>query len=237
MSNLYLPGTVTVETRDAASAPVSKLSFTLTEHAQEWHYFNHGVLFTHAGFTLQEDPVQDWYAQQPTGTQVICEPFGSTIVEGLTALAGIGRLTWGHVVCAVRHADWLSLQKFMLGMAVIDRTKKMFGTMTADNVPILDPVIVERDGLLGALAAPLPTVTITIFGLDSNKGNWAAVSGSHRSASAEMRSLPVRPETIQLAEAVLAGDMSPLASREPEHATSLNQETIRQLRHYAGGDS
>jgi hypothetical protein len=218
------PGTVRQEGH-ADPHPTTKTSFLLSELASEWHYFNHGMLFSHAGFTYPtEDPVADWYAQQPAGTQVIQQPFGSTIIAGLPAAAGIGRLSWGHIVCAVRHEVWPSLFEFMGGVAAVDRNAQRFYRLEYADVQVLDPVAAERDGLL---SGQLPTITLTVFCVDGNHGRWGIRYGANSIQPPEVVALPVEPETQRLARAVLHDNMGELAALDTNPAFAANRELYR----------
>ena len=133
-------GTSWEESRNKQVLPSSSVSrFTVTDQASEWHFFNHGALFAFAGLMFpKEDPVADWYHQQPAGMQVIRHPFTKPVLSGLDAPSGFGSLSWDHVVMGVRHEFWPSLWQFLGGVVTLDAKERRYCQLFSGELDVID---------------------------------------------------------------------------------------------------
>lgn len=206
------PGRIWIEGQEPTPAPTNMSKFAFSELAEDWHFFNHGALFRYCGMVYpQNDPVADWYAQQPIGTEVLQQPFKTLLFEGLDAPIHIGALTWGNVICGIRHAYWDDLHRFLGGVATVDHKQQLYAQTFTGDVQILDPVMTERHSVLHPM---IQSITVTVFCADTNKGRWEirpAVTVAARPRFVRMRP---RPEVVAMGRAVLSGDFSQLQHKD-----------------------
>lgn len=187
-------------------APVTRSKFPLSEHAEEWHYFNHGALFQYAGMRLsKQDPVADWHAQ--IGGEILLQPFQRTLIEGLDAPVEGLPVSWGNVVCGVRHEFWDSFLEFMGGVATVDHKKKTFAQAFYGDVDMLDPVLAERRSVLDP---SVPDIKVTVFCVDTMTARYEIAPRINKATCPRFIKLPPRPEIEAMGQAVLSGDLEHL---------------------------
>jgi hypothetical protein len=179
--------------------------------APDWHFFNHGALFSFCGMRYPEhDPVADWYARQEIGLDMIQQPFKSKVIEGLDAPIHVGNLTWGHVICAAPHAYWDDLYGFLCGVATVDHRQKLYAQTYATDVEILDPVLTER---YSVLKPDIPFITVTVVCADTNKGRWEVQQPLTPAGKPKFFRGAAREEVLTTAKAALSGDLSKLQDK------------------------
>lgn len=208
------PGRIWVEGMDHAPAPKpkSESKFGLSELAEEWHFFNHGALFQFCGMEYpKQDPVADWCARQEIGTRVLLQPFKRQLFEGLDAPVHVGNLTWGNVICGVKHPYWDDFLNYMGGVATMDRRKKLYAQTFVGDVQMLDPVLVERSSFLDP---KIPLITVSVFCADTNKERWEVRPPTTVATVPTFVKRPPRPEVVQMGRAVLSGDMEMLQHKD-----------------------
>ena len=225
------PGRIWVEGTGSAPAPANLSKFALSEMADEWHFFNHGALFRYGGMEYpKNDPVADWYEQQPIGTDIIQQPFKSLVFEGLDSPIHVGPLTWGNVICGVRKEYWDSLLGFLGGVATVDHKKKLYAQTFTGDVEILDPVLVER---FGFLHPAIQHITITMFCIDASEGRWEIRPPITRTARPTFVRMPARPEVVEMGRAVLSGDLAQLQHKD----NPAFQQTLDKFKSLRGGSA
>lgn len=219
------PGHIWTESREETPAPTQPAKFSLGDLSREFHFFNHGALFTYGGLKFpDEDPLNDWYAQQPKGTIVVREAFQSKLFEGLDTLAGNGT-TWNHILCAVRHDDWNSLWTFLCGTAMVDRKAHKYCEVFSGDIEILDPVHLERFSIFHERG--FSHVPITVFGIDGNEVRWEPVL--HRgpvTGAVGFSKQPPRPVVVGRGRLLLDGDMSQLSNKDNQAMVQIMKETM-----------
>lgn len=216
------PGKISHGKSAGTPTPTSLAKFTLSDLADEWHFFNHGALFCFCGMEYpKNDPVADWYEQQPIGTDIIQQQFKSLLFEGLSLPIRPGRLTWGHVVCACHNEYWDSLSNFLGGVAVVDHKNKLYAQTFAGDIAIADPVLVERYSIL---RPDIPRVTITMFCADTNKSRWEVRPPLTPLSRPTFVRMDPRPEVIRMGRAVLSGNLAQLQHKDsPEFQRTLDK--------------
>lgn len=207
------------EKREETPAHAEPIKYSLTELAQDFHFFNHGALFTYGGLKFpHEDPLNDWHALQPAGTLLVKEPFQAKLFDGLSTLAD--KSTWDHVICAVRHEDWHNLWTFLCGTAIADREQHKYREVFSGDVSMVDPVLIER---FSVFQTPMSRIPVTVFCIDGNDARWE-VSAPTLLEPARFVQRPPRAEIIAKAAMVLDGDVSKLAARENQAMNDLMQK-------------
>jgi hypothetical protein len=205
---IFEPGKSWHAKREQRKPPMTNAKFALAEMAEDWHFFNHGALFTFA--QLDTDPVSDWYASQPHNTQVIRQPYKRPVLSGLTALTAAG-LPWDHMVCAVRKHDWETLFPFLGGIAAIDHKKKNYFQVFSGDVEVYDPGEVERHSVF---KLDLPKITITVFCVDGCRDRWEIHPSDNNVAPPRFVRVDPRPEVVAMGNAVLSGDIEQLKHKD-----------------------
>lgn len=209
------PGKIWVEGLERSDTPTQPSRFALSELAEDWHFFNHGALFTYGGMPYpKQDPVADWFAQQPKGAEVIMQPFKRMLIEGLDAplnVVNAANLTWGHVVMAVRHEFWDSLFAYLGGVATVDYKQKKYAQTFSGDIQMLDPVLAEHAGLLDP---SVPQITLTVFCVDTNTDRWEIRPPRTAVACPRFVRVPPRDEVVQLGRAVLSGELDELQYKD-----------------------
>lgn len=216
------PGKTWSNKREIMPAPSAPAKYSLAELANDFHFFNHGALFQYGGLKFpEEDPVNDWYVQQPKGVIVVKEAFNAKIFEGLDTFAD--KSTFNHLICAVRHSDWHDLWAFLCSTAIVDRVEGKYREVFSGDIKTLDPVAVERFGILADRG--LQPITVTVFGIDGNDRRWEPMAPSRITGAIRFSDLPPRPEVVATATAVLTGDTSSLQTKANQALDALVKET------------
>ena len=190
-------------------ADAQQIGYSLSDLDKEYVFFNHGALFAFAEFV--DDPINEWYAQQPKGTVFIKQPFELKIFEGINAMCGVGKLTWNHVICMVSKESWLSLFPFMCGVVARNPRKKTFYQVFPQRASVLDPVMVMRAGLLHST---VERVNVVVFGVNGNKGLWSLQEPSSPTAAPKMIRTAPDPNTVAMAKNVFEDDFNQLKVRD-----------------------
>jgi hypothetical protein len=215
------PGKLWEDTHEKTPAPVKPAKFSLAELAADYHFFNHGAIFTFGGLRFpEEDPLSDWYALQPKGTPVVREAFTTRLFSGLNTLAG--RATWDHTLCAVRHEDWHSLWTFLCGTALVDRKARTYKQVFSGDIAIADPVYTER---FNPLLTEIPVVTVTVFCVEGNNERWE-LHYETRFTPTKFVKVPPRKIIQEKAALILDGDLTVVKDRENPAMVQMMREAL-----------
>jgi hypothetical protein len=217
-------------TATRATEPVDPLHvpdrFLLSDLAKEWHFFTHGAFFSFAEFKYpQEDPVADWYADQPIRIDVLRQTFSRPVFEGMTAIEPNLKCTWDHILYAVRHEEWPKLHEFLGGVCAVNKDKEAFYATFSGDLMIVDPVAAEARGILDI---NLPLVPVTVFCVDSNRDRWEIRPPTSLISPPRFVRLPPREEIVEMARAVLKGDASQI-QRLPNTAFQAHLDAYQSI--------
>jgi hypothetical protein len=209
MTNIIRPSGAEWQDKRETGVPNKQgARFALSDYADEWHFFNHGTFFSHAGFKYPaEDPVADWYVEQPPGTALLLQPFARCLIAGMVPVTGLGKLTWGHIICGVRKELWQRLFEFLGGVCSVNRQTKRYSQTFSGDLDIPDPVLVERHSIL---KLDIPTIRLTVFCTDGNVDRWELRPPTAIAQPMRMVRMPPRQEVVDVGNAVLSGDFSNL---------------------------
>ena len=181
----------------------------------DYHFFNHGAFFSFAGLKdPEEDPINDWYARQNMPhLKILRQVFETPVFSGLIAPAAEGRgVTWDHVLCGVPNELWPSLFEFLGSVSTVDqRADNGQGAIymaCAAPMVISDPVMVDR---YTVLRPNLPQVAVTVFGIESNLGQWLLQPCPPQQP--RVMQSAARPAIIKLWRDYSEGDFSSLQER------------------------
>jgi len=204
---LFNPGKDWTEKIETSAMSTISTRFALSEMAEEWHFFNHGAIFTYTN--MQHDPVAEWYAQQRPGTKLMRQPFKKPVFQGLDKETLRG-LPWNNVVCAVGHDAWPSLSEHLGGVAILDHKAEEYFQVFSGDLEILDPVLAER---YSVFHPDIPKITITVFCVDGSKNRWEVVDMGIPTPPRFIRR-PPRQEVIDMGKVVLKGDLQQLQHKD-----------------------
>ena len=219
------PGKTWTEKHDSARLPTQPARFTLSHLRNDFHFFNHGALFTFGGLKFpHEDPLVDWYAMQPRGTPIVKEAFQTRIFTSLDTLAG-DKTTWNHILCAVTHDDWHSLWTFLCGTAMVDRKTHTYCEVFSGDIEILDPVCLERFSIFDERG--FSHVPITVFGIDGNTARWEPeLHAGPVTGVVGFRRCPPRGEVVDRAAIILDGDYSKIQGKDNQAMVGIMKEAV-----------
>jgi hypothetical protein len=210
---------------------------TLTDLAREYAIFTHGLLFTHG--RIDVDPVLDYVTKHPEPDwDVMPVTYRSRrLFRGLSAPGKqVGPpITWESSLLFVERARWQGLYDHLRCCAWIDRRRRTYGRVVPQHITIIDFLALDRAHIL---PAPLPTVEITVFGVDSNKVHAQFLPDIALPGSAPtVVYLPVLPGTIALADALLSEAPHPFRFVEGDPIAVLSSEAeITRERHRNPGN-
>lgn len=178
---------------------------SLSDLAEDYAFFTHALLFTHGG--LDVDPVQDFINEHPGEVGVFQLNFPRPIFSGLEQPA-IRDSSWNYALigCPKENDQWRKLYDHIRGVGILDENHPkgaLFGAATVKELEIVDPLVLDK---MAVLPDPVPVVTITVFGLDSNKKYVEIVANSsNRLDRPVVYTFKARPETVKFAKNFLAG--------------------------------
>lgn len=215
-------------TADDGLRHTQPLKFAPVDYANDFVFFNHGVLFTHGGFTDDTDPVGDWFSELSTRTDVFKQAFRTPMFEGLDALTFDDRVSWNRVLCGVPKDHWPSLLEHLAGICVLNRKANTVKLVYYGQVEIYDPSYVDQHGVL---QPGLPTIQCVVFCLSGNKTRHEFVRSSRLVQPPRLETLPPTPAMVNMGrELLFDSKLDPLIHRHnPAHADFLKayQEALQ----------
>jgi len=205
-----------------------RAKFFLSDMAQDYEFFNHGVFFTICRDTFADgikDPLSDWYAQTVGEVDILREAFGKPVFEGLDAPAAEGRgATWNQIICGVKKEIWQDLLAFLGGVRLLDDKEKLYYSTFVAKADVLDPGLVDQRGLLDPT---IPRVPVHVFCMETNKDRWELRPSKSQLGCPRLVRTEPRPEIVQQAQQALAGDIQVLAKEESPAMDPFLQEYAR----------
>lgn len=145
----------------------TKESHTLQDMAKDFEFFTTGVI--HAVTRFDRDPVAEFNKLKPADSaiempQIIdyAHPFFTGMGVGL--IAGMPVNLDRRLYAIVRHR-WDELRNVISGIAMIHRPTNFYARLNFYELEIVDPFALKKM----TVVEKLPTVTITVFGVSSNK--------------------------------------------------------------------
>jgi hypothetical protein len=179
---------------------------SLSDLAVDYAFFTHGALFTWGGFDT--DPLQDIINESSLEVVVAVLDYPVMLFSNIYVPNKHSSefAVWNRRLLATPHKHFSTISHALAQVAGVDRVRKRFMRTFAQQVKVFDPVIMLKPGVV---PSPLPTIDVVAYGVDA--------TDCHRSFSdvnvgqgvaVKLMPLPVRPETVELAEKVLSGTMS-----------------------------
>lgn len=220
MSNLALPTGEFIRNSGSSSAPDMQAAvYSASDMASDYVFFNHGALFTYAGFVEgKQDPVQDWYGSQSHTFPVLRQAYRQPIFRGLDARLADINATWNQVLFGVPKEHWPSLAEYLCGIVIHDHGRRMLAMAymaPPEAVTIYDPAYVDQKGLVHPA---LPTIQCAVFCVSSNHARWELVRPLPLTRAPEIVQLPPTSEMLEFYQLAQVQDMDFLSQRlNPAH--------------------
>jgi hypothetical protein len=155
------------EAPEQAEATQSKASHTLADMAKDYEFFTTGVI--HAATIFDRDPVSLFNQMHPPANNdelpVVIDhrqPFFRGM--GMCLLAGMP-VNFDHRLYGILRHRWDKLRDTICGIAMMHRPSGFYAKLNFYELEIVDPFALKKMSVV----TKLPTVTITVFGVSSNK--------------------------------------------------------------------
>jgi hypothetical protein len=197
------------------------LRFAPVDLADDYVFFNHGALFSYAGFVDDLDPIGDWFGTLPSQPLVIKQAYRDPLFEGLPALTIDNRVPWDRILCGVPRSYWDSLLEYISGICVVNRAEQSTQLVYYGMVDILDPSHVDEHG---RLQIDLPTVQCYVFCLSGNKARHEFIRPYPLARRPKLVEMPPTQLMIDMGRKMTFSDIDPLVHRHnPAHRDFLLQ--------------
>jgi hypothetical protein len=139
----------------------------LTDLAEDYVFFTHGLLFTHAYWP--QDPIVTYIIE----SQGACTPFHiqvpRPVFKWFDAKDPTGRVLddqWNWQLCGVPKEQWPGLFAFLAQLNGINYETKFYHQVVFQKIPIVDTLRLEK---LAVLPAPVPTVDCICLAVLTNR--------------------------------------------------------------------
>jgi len=188
---------------------------SLADLARDYALFTHAAFFTWGAMDL--DPLQDLIARHPAQDCLAFDlVFKAKLFTGLVRRSDPQSLRpYAHKLLCMPRELWADIGPALGAVTAVDRTKQRFFRAAPQEIVLLDVLALSKAATLPAI---MPTVMISVFGVDATDVNvrfFENVSGP--TATAQVRMGPLSDETRRLASAVLQHAPRPFQSiaRDP----------------------
>lgn len=151
-----------------AETSTGKASHTLIDMSKDYEFFTTGVI--HAVTPFDRDPVAEFNRQYPPGGDEelpVMIDYSQPFFEGLGVCLVAGMpVDCNRRIYAILRDRFDALRNTIAGIAMIDRRSGLYAKLNFYEMEIVDPFALKKM----TIVTKLPTVTITVFGVSSNKG-------------------------------------------------------------------
>lgn len=185
---------------ELAGPPLQKIKggATLQDLTKDYALFSYAPLVLYAGF--QHNPVQEWITTHGHDQVVFILQLEKPILH-----FGSTNSVWDRTLWVAELEYWPSLRSHIGTMAGIDRAQKKFSRPLLQVLPITDVIAAEK-----SIVTERPTVSISVFAVDSNKGCLAmAPAAALTGFRPYLKFNPPREETVRLTNALLKEENKP----------------------------
>lgn len=163
---------IDVELRDAgkpehANRESVKARHTLCDMAQDFEFFTTGVIYAASRF--DRDPISEFARLEPTSLNEelpVCIDYTEPFFQGLGVrlVSGIPVNLDNRLYAIVRHR-WEKLRNMISSIAMIHRPSAYYAKLNFYELTIVDPFALKKMAVVDSL----PTITVTVFGVSSNR--------------------------------------------------------------------
>lgn len=176
---------------------------SLKEMTADWAFFTVGCIYTYGG--LDHNVIAEYTQAQPDhDCCVMSLRSGRPIFTGMCTPGWLDKTRRiEHELCAVPLEYWDGLRDRLSEISMVDRKKGRFARTTIQELDIVDFLAVAN-ALVPSIQ--IPTLTITAFGIDGTHHHVVfapQTTGPHDTV--RVVKMPIREETRQMGQAILAG--------------------------------
>lgn len=183
---------------------------SLKDLEEEYVFFTHAILFTHADF--DRDPVYDFVTSASANLAGDCPPFHITFPNAVfQGLDLDGDPAWNFRVIAAPRSYWPRLDSWLGSLTGVDRDKKLWQQVISQILPVPDGLALARAAIL---PIPCPMVDVVVFGFSGNQKLVAMEPA--RNPPIDLPKVVVHPpEEIALRHArALFGEQNPFSPQQ-----------------------
>lgn len=191
---------------DTAETVKAKTTHTLGDMAKDFEFFTTAVI--HATTPFDRDPVAEFNNINPAAHNdelplvIDCvAPFFRGL--GITLVAGMPVNLDRRLYAVARHR-WHQLRDTISGMAMMDRKTSFYARLVFYEMTIVDTFALKKLGVV----SQLPTVTITVFGVSSNKA-FSYIAPSKYPLLPSLVSEQPKTDALEEGQVVLGPPISP----------------------------
>jgi hypothetical protein len=182
---------------------------TLRDLNQEYAFYTPALIYMNIRLGGREpfvDFVQDYGKEVVPVTLRFNKPLFSGLLVG-------GEGSWNYVLYGMEREHWEAYLQWMGPMTFLDRSTQLLARVRFRELEIADPLFFERCTILPPVC---PTVPITVFCLDSNRGRCWIEEGQHPLLDLPQYrySTEVYGDTKAFAQAVLQDQGNPYAAAD-----------------------
>jgi hypothetical protein len=197
----------------------------LQDLARDYAIFTHGAFFVYG--RLDVDPVAD-YILKHADPDVMAMPvtFTQRLFHGLAAPGKpVGPpCHWEYTLFFIEHRYWADLRQQLCCCGWVDRRRKFYGRAVMQTIPIIDFLVLEKALIV---PAPLPTVEITVFGVDGTNVHVQFMPRVGKPGDVPIAThRPLVAETQTLGAALLSCQDRPFHFIEPEDPYARHQDPV-----------
>lgn len=178
---------------------------TLVDMAAEFEFFTPALICIAGRF--DRDPVVEYNRQFPRIDEVerpFYVDYSMAFFEGLGDGFVAGQpVNWDRRIYGVRRSRWEHLRDTLAGIAIKHTPSKFFAKIGFYEMPLVDPYALKKMPVVDKL----PTVTITVFGVSSNKLFTWLEPRQYPALPLKSERLPDQ-DTIQMAKALFGGPIT-----------------------------
>jgi len=136
---------------------------TLRDLKEQYAFYTPAMMYIFVRL-MGREPLWDFMEEYGKEVTPISMKFKKPIFDGLAV--GPDR-TWNYVLYGMEHDDFNEFRKWMGTLTFVDRDKDIVHRIRYQDFEIADPLFLER---VVVLPLQMPTIPVTAFALDSNKG-------------------------------------------------------------------
>lgn len=205
------PGQVVEAHPEGDARPVAQEeATTLSAMTRDFAFFTPALILTHGGFN--RDPLREFNAYHPVDTDEE-RPFA--VDAGRPFFQGLGIMplphgevvNWDHRLYGIIRSRWDELQGFLGSLAWYNPRKYHFARVMHYALIIVDPTAMARTA---PLVLDVPTMTITVFGVSTNRGiHYLAPATDPPRTRAYPHTRPADQRIVAEAESVLGPPPDP----------------------------
>ena len=194
---------------------------TLSDLTNQYAFYSPAMIYMFIRL-MGREPLWDFVEEYGKEVVPVSLKFNKPLFEGLTV---DGDRTWNYVLYGMEHEDFNEFRKWMGTLTFMDRDKGLVHRIRYQDIQIVDPLFLDRTVVL---PLDIPTVPVTVFALDSNKGCcWLQCGDPVMDLPTLRYTGEVFKDTQEFSDALLLENENPYGAVSSKNKTpeELEQET------------